>query len=199
MTIAEEIRKRLLERWAHLQPKIFSDGLVLIGKLNNNPADYGYLHYIFPPASQNDIRRIEVELRSPLPVDLRQFYLECRGLSLYNKLLNLSGIRTAGRSGDVEQLLRQPSDVVGANAMLRARGHGPVNIHTYEDLSRVGIVSNGALERRSESGVLMNQWSDFRSWIVGEIDRFDQFFSKDGHLLVEPMATPPSPTLSQNS
>ena len=81
-----------LKAFAYLGEQYLEDGTHLIGKAPHI-APLAWLHSIYPPLVDTDIRFLDNELKHPIPNSYREFLKITNGLNVFNTAISLYGLR----------------------------------------------------------------------------------------------------------
>jgi hypothetical protein len=162
--------------------RVLSNGTRLVGHVPHI-APEAWLHQVYRPLSDQQVRKIETELRSTLPMVFSDFLQRCNGLGLFSGCLSIDGLRTSyERTGDA---VWQPFDILTPNVDERPRGSKPscLFVGGYSDDGSRLYIDNADLkvyrcERRSAKPI--NQWPNFETMLQSEVERFSTLFGRDG-------------------
>jgi hypothetical protein len=172
-----------LEKWARLGSRTLKNGTRLIGHVPH-VAPEAWLHQVFPPIKEEDLKRLERELPVPLPTDLRDFLLVNNGLNIFSTTLSIDGARPRVniRKGDAAW---QPFNILTPNTFERPQDAEPsfLFVGGYRwDGSKVYIdVTNNKVFRCSvDSARPLNKWGTFPEMLVAECDRIASLFDETG-------------------
>ena len=185
-----------LQRHAHLGTRSFGDGTALIGHLPRL-APHAFLHRIFGPLSDTEIRQIEERLQMQVPPSLAEFYRHFNGVMLFDTAICVYGLRRSWDRADVDAMQCNPFDVYVPTLTYRScspSGHG-IAISQYDDLSQVLVEPDGTVVRVRESplhpGEVLNRWGSLGDWLLSECRRVEDCIDRDGTFAYNPKETMP--------
>lgn len=182
--------------------RTLEDGTQLIRK--NPPRRDGrfsesYLHEIYPGLREDQICQLEALIGRKLPSDLRTFYEQANGMSLFADSLSIGGLRQ-----DYSRApgIRLPVSLEYGNVVEEPVGRAEAGI----DQVRFGFFSDDATELaigldgkrtiyalpRYELQPVLFEWPDLESMLLSEIDRMAALF-KERNGAVNPLNVLPPP------
>lgn len=186
------VLKKLFE-YDRLGEEQAMNGTLLIGRAPHI-APLAWLHSIYPPLSENQLRQIEHSIKISIPKQYRMFLSTTNGLNFFNTTLSLYGLRSNFKRNI--QDVWQPFDIVAPNTIEK-----PLNaakddfiIGTYDwDGSYVYIDSK--FERvhlcHRENSTSLYSWESFDAMLELEINRLIRLFDDKGKTFHEEKSTLP--------
>lgn len=190
MQIYDEILS-IAMRWQHLGVEKTEDGCVFIGHQPEH-GTHAYLHRFLPLLTDGEVEYLNDNLHVELNNDLKVFYRQANGVSLFSRLLSVHGYRKVLRNTDWDLMLRQPYDLLLENEDdYISQEKKLVKIDKYEDETGVYVSPDGPVFRFDVEGNLLTKWDSFNIWLISETKRFATLFDKNGQLLVDYNLTPP--------
>lgn len=120
MTLHTKLKQLLTTNFAHLGFEETIDA-TLIGKAPQI-GDLAWNHIFYRGLSKTELEEIENSLNLSFPVEIKTFYLESNGLTLFNTALNLNGIR---RKNSRDPLNQQPYSIYTGNQVERPENAKP--------------------------------------------------------------------------
>jgi len=166
----------ILESWSTKGERRLASGAWLICP-TPHVAPEAWLHVVFPPLSDNDIRDLEKQCGSVLPTDFREFLLRANGVSIFSSRIKVWGLRRSyARTGDEAW---QPFDLPSHNEKYERPLGSPDTVLYF------GSDDNGAarcfFEPKGDSCRVgktsrerfhpIQYWSDFWDWLLNETQR----------------------------
>ena len=153
-------------------------------------APKAYLNIIFPPAKSE----VQNKLIDPLqlPREVRSFYRQCNGASLFSGSIHILGF--VSRDSLIDRSNWKglpPHDLIGVNEEFFDDIYCNANaiVGSYApDASRVVVQkTNGEVycSIGSDLSGVRATWGSFESWIESEVKRVSQFFDRRGRRLVD--------------
>lgn len=170
-----------LEQYAHLGNRTLPNGTKLIGHVPH-VAPEAYLHILFAPLNERDVRQLELRLPCAIPHAVATFLMRTNGLYLFSGSLSIDGLRFSNvRSGAV----RQPFSILTPNIDERPRsskasylfigGYGCDGSLLYCDTG-----SPTVYRCSSRSARPLNEWPSFEEMIESEFNRLATHFDSKG-------------------
>lgn len=154
----------------------------LIGKALHIGSE-AWLHAIFKPITEKEILEINDKLDSEMPKVYENFLKVCNGFSIYGTTLSLYGYRY-NNIRDLENIW-QPFDIINANN--KEKPIDAKNNHFFFgsynwDGSKLYIDTNTLKIYRClrESIKPLNEWADLADMLIGEINRLEKLFDRNG-------------------
>lgn len=183
----EYLRKifSVIDRAKILGVRELSNGGKLVGHVPH-VAPEAWLHEVFGPLVEQDVLKLENEMRRPIPSEIRQFLKEINGLMLFSCSLSIYGFRTSfSRSGDE---VWQPFSLVTPNTIERPKdalesffffgGYGWDGSRLYIDTATSKVIR--AARRTSKP---LSEWNSFEEMLVTETIRIALLFDNSGRQL----------------
>jgi len=182
---------------------VLQDGTALIRKNPPRPDgrfSEGYLHEIYSGLNEVQVGQLEAMIGLKLPPDLRNFYAQANGLSLFAGSLSIGGLR---RDYSRKPGLRLPISLEYGNVLDLPAGQTK---HSRDQI-RIGFFSAGdgaefaikldgqrkiyAFPRYELQPVLF-EWRDLESMLLSEVDRMAALF-RQRKGAVDPLNVLPPP------
>ncbi|AUC15800.1 hypothetical protein BTO06_11855 [Tenacibaculum sp. SZ-18] len=180
-----EIRNRL-NKYEKLGIEKQSNGTELIGKAPHI-APLAYLHSIYKGLNNDEIGRLEQELKTEIPKDYKEFLKFSNGLHIFNTTLYLNGLRESyNRQKAIEN--RLPFALSTKNLFERPRNAKPeyffIGGYDYGNGSLLYVnKNNNKVYRCGTKNVKpLNEWNSVNEMILTEIDRLIELHSANGEL-----------------
>lgn len=172
----------ILRLYSYLGQHQTENGTLLIGKAPHI-APQAWLHRIFEPLSDSQIKELELKMKISIPHDYRCFLNYSNGLGVFNTTLSLYGM-TFINNRTVESTY-QPFDIVRRNVIERpANAHKDVLfIGSYSwDLSLLFIDPNTNKVHicKRDDATPIFEWSSFSLMLEQEIKRLATLFDSEG-------------------
>jgi hypothetical protein len=183
----------IMESYSHLGQRVLDNGTRLIGHVPH-VAPEAWFQSIYHPLRTEEIKYIEEDVGSQVPVVFSIFLKKCNGLSLFSDSLNIYGLRKSfARTGDA---VWQPFSIKTPNIDERPRhsrssfffvgGYGLDGSLLYIDTN-----SQEVYRCKQRSAKPLNQWPSFEVMLERETERLSRLFDKEGHLLNPDQPTTP--------
>jgi hypothetical protein len=188
-----EVVWSLIGKARSLGSRRLDDGTELIGKVPHI-APEAWFHQVYAPLSSEQVAQLERQMREvPLPPVYREFLTSCcNGLGVFCDSLCLFGFRrNYVRTGDG---VWQPYALETPNVLERESGSGLDEFFfgCYGCDGSLIFLKRGRVYRRSRaSRQPLNEWADFRSFLVSEVERLATLFDQQGRAKNTNMPTTP--------
>lgn len=178
----------------HLGLKKMNNGAVLVGAAPHIGTK-AYNHKIFMPLINEDIDFLEIENKTSLPKDYKDFLTDkSNGLSFFVGCFSLDGLRK--QIGRDEEAAAQPFSLSDTNVWERPKNAKPeyffIGGYGY-DASKIYIDKNTNkvhyCDRRDATSLF--QWNSFEEMMISETERIFKLFDDKGLLLVTKKETLP--------
>ncbi len=185
--------QKALDRYALLGTKTIPGRVRLIGHVPH-VAPEAYIHQIFEPLSEGDIRDLEQAVQSVFPDSLKKFYLVANGINLFSCSLVIYGRRIgAGRTGDD---IWQPFSIVIPNTFERPKDAEPhhllVGSYKWDGSKLVLDTLSGQVAWTPRGTVrAVKTWPSFMDMLSQETSRLDSLFDGQGRKLDHDKPTTP--------
>jgi hypothetical protein len=193
MNYFEEVKNELL-KFENLGLEKSENGTILIGRAPHI-AKYAWLHEIYPVLIDEDIIKLESELKTEIPSDYKSFLLKCsNGLGMFVSKFYLYGLRKElGRSIEAS---RQPYSIYTPNIDERPENakESFFFIGGYRwDGSKIYIdkVTNSVHFCARWDATSLYIWNSFEEMILSETRRFTKLFNENGVIINEDLYTTP--------
>lgn len=139
------------------------------------------LHKVYPGLDEAQLMELERLIDRKLPKDLRHFYREANGLSLFYGSLNIHGLIGVGKNqpvsleyGTVRDRPIENGHFIDDSNQIRFGGFGidHIDLMVYLDDPRVFAV------RRFREGPLYYEWASLASMIESEVERMSALYKE---------------------
>jgi len=178
--------KEILYQYKHLGEYTYPTGTKLIGRVPH-VAPMAWLHLLFPPLIDKDIKKLEKEMKRRIPEPYKDFLLQYgNGISIFSDSLNLYGLRKmAGRSVDAAW---QPYSLITPNTFERPKNAKDeyILIGGYGwDGSKVYINANNnkVYYCARWDATPLYEWNSFEEMLLSEVKRIQTHFDSEGKRL----------------
>ena len=194
----EEIEENLL-RWESLGSKKVPNGAYVVGHIPDLGIE-AYLHTLYPPLNDEDIRSLEAIIERPLPQDLKDFYKCSNGIHMFSGSLSFSGLRGHySRTFDQNAFdnARQPFNLADSNIFERPRGSKESFVYFgfyHWDGSQLAMCpeSPEVYLCAPRSSQILLTWPTFDEMLTSEVKRLALLFGKNGKEIDEDVPTIPT-------
>lgn len=175
----------ILERWSSKGEKYLTNGTRLICP-TPNVAPEAWLHVIFAPLNDEEIRKLDEQCRIRLPLDFQEFLLKSNGAFFFSYWIAIWGLRKSySRTGDEAW---QPYDIHDHNEASMRPYNSPDTVlyfasdedgkdwcfFEYEkDKYKIGKTPR-------EEFLPIRYWPSFWEWLLEETSRLKNLYSSDG-------------------
>jgi len=188
---------RILNKWGNTSERVLANGTKQICHVPY-VAPEAWLHEIYAGISEEDINGLEAKLQIQLPTEYREFLGNSNGINIFSDNLSICGVRKSySRIGDEAV---QPYSIVDLNTE-RPKGcpntwlffgsyswDGSTMIFDLKD----GKYSNKVYRCERWSTKIIQEWSNFDTWLLSETKRLSVFFNESGIEYDESVPTVPS-------
>jgi hypothetical protein len=170
-----------LEKYKSKNSKVLKDGTQLIFHAPHI-APEAYLHIIFPPLNTHDLVKIENLTKRKVPIDYKNFLLISNGLSIFSGSLTLDGLRkNYNRTNET----RQPFSLEIPNVLERLadseESYFYIGGYKWDgSLLYIDSTNNKVFRCLENSSKPINQWFNFKEFIISEFNRLSTLFDENG-------------------
>lgn len=182
-----------MESYGHLGQRTLPNGTRLIGHVPS-VAPEAWFQCIYHPLRIEEIKYVEEDVGSPVPVVFSTFLQKCNGLSLFSYSLSIYGLRKSfSRTGDA---VWQPFSIKTPNIDERPRYSQPSFFYLggYRldgSLLYIDTISHKVFRCKRRTAKPLNQWPTFEVMLESETERLSSLFDNEGHLLNPDQPTTP--------
>jgi len=172
----------ILKEYKYLGEKQLVDNTRLIGKALHI-APEAWLHCIFHPLTETDIKTLEKDLGTVIPSDYKDFLATSNGLRVFNTTFTLDGLRKNYSRNSRDNF--QPFDITTPNKLEKPKNAGDnvFIIGGYDwDGSYLFIdtETNKVHLCQNEDSTSLYEWKNFNKMLESEITRLIKLFDKNG-------------------
>jgi hypothetical protein len=183
----------VLHQASALGEEKLSNGALLIGRVPH-VAPQAWLHSIYAPLEESDIRDLENEMGRELPSSFKAFLKLANGINIFSDSLSLKGLRrNYARTGDEA---RQPYDIMlpnrGGKPKDALKNHVLIGGYSWDGSHLFIDETTGKTfcsERRTAKPY--KEWESFEEMLVTETTRIASLFDKTGRQLDPKLPTTP--------
>ncbi len=189
-----DIVKKELYKFQNLGLETSENGTILIGRAPHI-AKFAWLHEIYPVLQNQDIPKVEEDLKTDIPEDYKYFLLNySNGLGMFVSKFALYGVRKQlGRSIETS---RQPYSLIDPNVDERPE-NAKDNYFFIGGYSWDG--SKLYINKKTKKVhfcarwdcTSMYEWESFETMIVSEVKRLTSLFDEDGKIIRKGVFTTP--------
>lgn len=161
------------------------NGTKLVGKAPHI-APQAWLHSIFPPLQEGQIREMEKKVGLPFPEEYCTFLSLANGLNVFNGTLSLFGQRSTFER-NAEENSQQPFDIIIPNTLERPpHTEDYIIIGSYDwdgSLLAVHSKQGDIIMCERYTGEVLHRWDSFAAMLCNEVPRICSLFGSDGREL----------------
>lgn len=184
--------KEIINKYSYLGEVIKGNGIHLIGHAPHI-APKAYLHIIFNPLSEKEIKDLEKELNETIPEDYKEFLKMSNGLIYFNGTLALYGKRLNYIRN--EDNVWQPFSIITKNIYERPRGSKDsyfyIGSYSYDgSLLYIDKKNNRTYRCNRRIATPLNEWNSFNEMLFIEVKRISLLFNEKGEKRKEIPTTP---------
>ena len=183
----------ILKSYESLGVRVLDDGTRLIGHVPHI-APEAWLHDIYPPLKNDEIRQIESDIEMSIPAVFSSFLSRSNGLYTFSGCMDICGLRKSfSREGNAAW---QPFSIRTPNVDERPRnarpthffvgGYGSDGSYLYIDLGSLRVYRCASRSVRP-----LHEWPTFEVMLESEVRRLSTLFDRQGRLLNPSLRTTP--------
>lgn len=194
MNYFEEIKNELFE-FKHLgEETVAETGALLIGRAPH-VAPQAWLHKIYPVLSNDDIAKLETDLRTTIPNEYKHFLQHCsNGLNVFVSEFSLDGLRKQlGRSIaasrqpyglDIPNVDERPENAKDSYFFIGGYSWDGSKLYIDKETKKVHYCARW-------DATSLYQWNSFEEMLLSEVKRLINLFDENGVIINENLFTTP--------
>lgn len=194
MNYFAEIKNELFE-FKHLgEETVAETGALLIGRAPH-VAPQAWLHKIYPVLSNDDIAKLETDLRTTIPNEYKHFLQHCsNGLNVFVSEFSLDGLRKQlGRSIaasrqpyglDIPNVDERPENAKDSYFFIGGYSWDGSKLYIDKETKKVHYCARW-------DATSLYQWNSFEEMLLSEVKRLINLFDENGVIINENLFTTP--------
>jgi SMI1 / KNR4 family (SUKH-1) len=180
--------KEYIKKYEHLGIEVLNNGTTLVGKAPH-VAEMAWSHELFSPLSNEDILKIENEIKTKIPESYKKFLLEKgNGIRLFVTTFSLYGLRK--ELGRTFEAAAQPFSIITPNTIEKPKNakenHFFIGGYGY-DASKLYIdtLTGKVHYSKRRDATSLFEWNSFEEMLLSEVKRIFPLFDEQGKELVD--------------